>query len=428
MAGWNIHFSKYSKPHRWVFWIPKTPSGTKRLVCQCSQTKKQVSKLEQQIKEVKSLIEALDVLEERHASKGEMWHSMIRYLDVKARAKGIPIRGAFELTPFCNLDCKMCYVHLNAKQVADCGKTILSGEQWIELIDQAADAGLMYALLTGGEAMLHPEFERIYLHLLNKGMLVTVNTNGILLTQERIDFFKQHPPTLIQITLYGSNEDEYEKVTGTRAFSHVMDAIKRLKEAKLFFEVGVTPSRYMDDYGKSVLKLLDSMSVFFSMNAGLFEPRKETGRAQTNHDLSLDEYIDLYRFRAKLHGKEYVPVCQEDISAVGGNCNEEPKGFRCAGGRSSFAIKWDGTLQPCLMVTDIKNNLLDIPFADGWKKIHKAVMEYPFPAECIGCAYQQICTVCVKQHALGAPLGHANKMLCERAKRLALEGMIKIEV
>lgn len=30
----------------------------------------------------------------------------------KAFEDGIPISGTFELTPRCNFDCKMCYVHL----------------------------------------------------------------------------------------------------------------------------------------------------------------------------------------------------------------------------------------------------------------------------------------------------------------------------
>ena len=30
----------------------------------------------------------------------------------EAFAKGIPISGTFELTPRCNISCKMCYVHL----------------------------------------------------------------------------------------------------------------------------------------------------------------------------------------------------------------------------------------------------------------------------------------------------------------------------
>lgn len=372
-----------------------------------------------------NLIDALDTLEKRNAEVGEMWHSMIRYLDVKARSNGIPLSGAFELTPLCNLDCKMCYAHLSRDQMSKCGKKSLNGSQWIDLIDQAYEKGLLFALFTGGEAMLHPDFDQIYLHALNKGLLLTVNTNGLLLTEERVEFFRQHPPKMIQMSLYGADEEEYEMVTGHRAFSKVIATIERLKKAELLFEVGMTPNRHMKDHGRSVLRLLDSLGVFFSMNTGLFQAREETGRAEEKHDLSLDEYIDLFKFRAELRGKKYIPVGQEEVCSVGGNCIEGSKGFRCAGGRSSFAIGWDGTLYPCLMVSEIRRSLLNMPFSRAWKEVHQEVMEYPFPQECSGCAYCSVCTVCVKQHAYGAPTGHASKALCERAKRLALEGMIQ---
>lgn len=57
----------------------------------------------------------------------------------KTREADIPYIGNFELTPLCNLDCKMCYVHLQDPSVRH------------RIIQQAIDEGMMEALLTGGE-------------------------------------------------------------------------------------------------------------------------------------------------------------------------------------------------------------------------------------------------------------------------------------
>ena len=64
-----------------------------------------------------------------------------------------PSTGSFELTPLCNLDCKMCYVHLQDPSVKE---RMLRKEQLIPLIQGAIDDGMMVALLTGGEAMTMP--------------------------------------------------------------------------------------------------------------------------------------------------------------------------------------------------------------------------------------------------------------------------------
>ena len=89
-----------------------------------------------------SLLDLLDELEQKGATAAEKATAMERYIEYKARINGVPMRGTLELTPLCNLDCKMCYVHLNKNQLAnDCG-SILSGKQWISIIEQAIENGL----------------------------------------------------------------------------------------------------------------------------------------------------------------------------------------------------------------------------------------------------------------------------------------------
>jgi len=382
--------------------------------------------LEQQIKEYDGLNAYLDELDKQNASKGRIETQMNSYLDKMARKSGVPIRGTFELTPLCNLDCKMCYVHLSSEQMQVTNKKMLTGEQWNRIIDHAVDHGMLYALLTGGEALMHPDFDDIFLHLLNKGVLTAVNTNGSTLDDARIGFFKQHRPKAIQVSLYGDNEDNYEKVTGHRVFSKVLRTIDKLKNAGITVNVGITPNRYMVDFGAELLNLVDGLNVMYSVNAGLFRPREETGRADVSHDLTLDEYIHLYKLRAQMEGKVYKPVCQENLLPVGGSSKENPRGFRCGGGRSSFAVTWDGMMQPCLMMSDIKTSALEQPFSEAWNLVHQGALEYPFPQECLGCAYSSVCPACVKLHAEGASIGHANPAFCIRAKRLAAEGMIRL--
>lgn len=95
----------------------------------------------------------------------------------KARKTDTPISGSFELTPLCNLDCKMCYVHLTDPTVK---ARMLSGDQWIDLMGQAIDHGMINALLTGGECLTHPDFVKIYMYLIEQGVSVRLKTNGIL--------------------------------------------------------------------------------------------------------------------------------------------------------------------------------------------------------------------------------------------------------
>ena len=83
-----------------------------------------------------------------------------RYLHQKAAAAGFPVAGNFELTPRCNFNCKMCYVHLTEAQQQQRGKE-LTAEQWLSIGESACREGLVFLLLTGGEPTLRPDFMEI---------------------------------------------------------------------------------------------------------------------------------------------------------------------------------------------------------------------------------------------------------------------------
>ena len=42
--------------------------------------------------------------------------AITEYLYRKSALSGVPISGTFELTPVCNMDCKMCYVRMSRQQ------------------------------------------------------------------------------------------------------------------------------------------------------------------------------------------------------------------------------------------------------------------------------------------------------------------------
>ena len=63
--------------------------------------------------------EYIEDLRKQNGKQVQHFRTFSRYLEGKAREKGIPLSGQFELTPLCNFSCRMCYVHLEADQLAD---------------------------------------------------------------------------------------------------------------------------------------------------------------------------------------------------------------------------------------------------------------------------------------------------------------------
>lgn len=59
-----------------------------------------------------------------------------RILIAKAGESNTPISGSFELLPLCNMNCDMCYVRLDRKEMEQQGR-LRTADEWIELAEQS---------------------------------------------------------------------------------------------------------------------------------------------------------------------------------------------------------------------------------------------------------------------------------------------------
>lgn len=369
-----------------------------------------------------SLRELLAQLNSKGVSDYRRYETMRRFLNFKARDKGVPISGSFELTPLCNLDCRMCYVHLQKAQMQ--GVQLLSVEQWKQIIQQAIDAGMMYARVTGGECLTYPGFRELYLFLRERGIETVILSNGLLVDEEMTDFLKKNPPAAIQISLYGADEDAYERVTGRRCFGLVAANLRRLRDADIPLVVAVTPNAYMTD-GESIIRFLQTEKIPYAINSGIMKPREETGRDLA--DAELDTYIDMLKFRNSFRGGSLEPETDPDgLPDPNQERGNAAFGVTCGAGRSGFAIDWRGKMRPCNTFPCEGENVRDLGFAEAWKRTNHTATHYPLPTECEGCAYKGVCKHCVAEHAAGAMPGHASPAICAMGKRMVIEGLCSL--
>lgn len=374
-------------------------------------------------KQPQTLRELLRQLDEQGVTDYRRYEAVRTFLSFKARDKAIPISGSFELTPLCNLDCKMCYVHLQKEQMA--GAQLLTVEQWKDIMQQAIDGGMMYARLTGGECLTYPGFRELYTFLQSRGVETAILSNGLLMDEDMVRFLVAHPPSAVQVTLYGASEEGYERVTGRRAFQRVLENIRRLNEAQLPLSIAVTPNEFMTD-GESVIRLLHEEGFSFSINAGLMQPREETGRHLA--DAALDAYAAMMKLRMALKGRQTEPDCDpESLPDPGSENVTAEKGVRCGAGRSNFAVDWQGRMRPCNTFPCEPADVLTLGFPEAWRRTHHTALNYPLPAECEGCAYKGLCKHCVAEHAAGAPAGHASPAICAWGQRMVAEGLLKLQ-
>ncbi len=369
-------------------------------------------------------VNAFDLLDQLRKSNGKQvqgFSEVTKYIGFKAREEGIPVSGQFELTPLCNFNCKMCYVHLNQKQLS---QSVLPVNTWKDLMYQSWKAGMISATLTGGECLAYPGFDELFLYLHSLGCQVAVLTNGFLMDERRIQFFEKHKPSRIQVTLYGWNDDVYERVTGQRAFGTVSENVRQAIEAKLPVAVNITPSVFLGEDLFETIRVARELCKSVTINSCIFEPREETGRSGQRDDPETDLYIRAYQYFDKLLGKKIREIDPEKLPPCGGpNHDTSGKGLRCGGGRSGFVINWKGSLLPCNRLEMIHGDALRDGFEAAWLKVNEEANNWPRVPECEGCAYDGICNNCAANMLRFADPGKIPNGLCEKTKELVRYGV-----
>ena len=369
--------------------------------------------------------EFLEELRKRNGMQVQTYRSMSRYLDIKARNKGVPICGQFELTPLCNFSCKMCYVHLNASQLA--GQRIMSVAEWKDLMHQAWEAGMIHVTLTGGECLAYPGFDDLFLYLHDLGCDVSLLTNGYLLDDKRIEFFLKHKPAMIQVTLYGWNDDVYERVTGMRAFTTVVANTRKAVEAGLPISLSITPNRFLGEDVMETVRIGTSITKAFTVNSGVFTPREETGRSNQQDDSDAEQYVRIYKLLNELSGRETKEIDPDRLPPVGGPSHQcDGCGLRCGGGRSGFVMNWKGELTPCNRLDRIRAYPVKDGFRKAWAKVNEEANNWPRVPECEGCAYRWVCNTCAANMLQYAEPGKQPTKLCERTKYFVQNGISHI--
>lgn len=321
-----------------------------------------------------------------------------------AGQKGIPIIGAFELLPLCNLHCKMCYVRKEKSYVLQQGG-LQNGEFWLRTAGQALEEGMLYPLLTGGEPLLHPEFADIYTGICQMGMQPSINSNGTLMGEEMAEVFQRNLPRMINITLYGASEASYQNLCGDGgAFERVRKGVELLKARKIpfRFNASITPENQMDlpamiEYGKTLdvpVRVATYMFPPLRRDARMVGKNDRLSPRQAAYARVLSDYLQLppeeFLKMANRYGR-YVPP----RPLTGKEEERKPLCMTCRAGNSSVWIDWQGNVSVCGMFADSVGNLLEKPFSEIWQQTKSHALQLRFGQGCADCPNQPLCHPCM---------------------------------
>jgi Fe-coproporphyrin III synthase len=128
------------------------------------------------------------------------------------------------LTDGCNSRCVMCDIWRSPRR-----------NMSMELIEEIAGAcrelGVRWLLLSGGEAMQHPQWPKIARRFRNEGVYVMLLTNGLLLRKQVDDVLASVDEVIV--SLDGGTAETYHAIRGVDAFDLVLEGVRAVRAGGL---------------------------------------------------------------------------------------------------------------------------------------------------------------------------------------------------
>lgn len=330
---------------------------------------------------------------------------LVDFLHRKAGMTGIPLSGTFELSPICNMDCRMCYVKMTKADMDASGGRLRTVEEWVDLAKKAQEKGMLFLLLTGGEPFLWKDFRMLYTELKKLGLVITINTNGTMIDEETVEWLKKDPPSRLNITLYGASDETYERLCrNPKGYTQTTHAISLLKEAGIGVKLNcsITPYNYQDI--PAIIEYAKTNDLIVEGSAYMFPPlRRDASKVGYNDRFTPEKAAEMlaevmylqrgkewfkYHVEALEKGEEAIPHGEEECQLEAGET------IQCRAGKSSFWMTWDGRMLACGMI----NKPVAYPFEEGfekaWKKIRKETSEIRLPVACANCEKKKQCRAC----------------------------------
>jgi radical SAM protein with 4Fe4S-binding SPASM domain len=305
-----------------------------------------------------------------------------------------PLEVSIEVTRRCPLECKHCYNNLPMGDLAARNRE-LTKEEHFQLLDQLVEVGAFWLLYSGGEIFARKDFLEIYTYAKQKGFLITLFTNGILINERIADYLLEFPPFAIEITLYGRTKKTYEALTGIPgSYERCLRGIELLRDRGLPLKLKTVPTT-INTHEVFAMKRFaeEDLGIEFKFDAQI-NPRIDCSQSPLAVRLSPEDVVALDMHSPKA-AAEYRTLAERDLSKAPALAELDTVYF-CGGGMKSFAIDPYGRMSICVISQQETYDIRQGSVREGWEKFLLAVRtrKRTRPTKCVQCRIQSLCGMC----------------------------------
>ena len=182
------------------------------------------------------------------------------------------------------------------------------------------------------------------------GFMVSMNTNGTMITDDMVSWLSEMPPARMNITLYGASNETYGRLCrNPNGYTQTVQAVRMLKEAGISVKLNASMTPYNIDDLDGIYKTAEELDVYVQAAAYMYPPVRKsednvgrgdrfsaeeagTREAEIDRKRLTQEQFQMRREKIILpvgcrhcRMKDLCPVCAASVYAETGRFDEVPQ-------------------------------------------------------------------------------------------------------
>lgn len=291
-----------------------------------------------------------------------------------------PLTVNWTLSYSCNFSCRHCYSRGQTRSELPLADVL-------KVADELAACRVAFINFGGGEPLIYPHLFEVASHAAQKGLKVSMNTNGWLMDRDAAGRVKASGFRSVGVSLDGATPEVHDNFRSRLgSYQRALEALENLRDAGV--ETTVSAVIYRDNLNqyRDIVRLAADRGV----KTVYLHNFKCSGRGMENReelDLSPEEWRDFYRDALGWKDEAPAALAFDDpiLALLGRESQGAVKGSTC--GKLSLHIEPDGDATPCGFIPLNVGNVLKEGLKEIWKNspILKKMREKTPTGKCSGC-------------------------------------------
>jgi pyrroloquinoline quinone biosynthesis protein E len=167
-----------------------------------------------------------------------------------------PLALIAEITHRCPLHCVYCSNPIELAAVS----SELSTAEWIDVLRQSADLGMLHAHFTGGEPLARPDLTELIAAARTACLYTNLITSGIGLAETRLQALVEAGLDHIQLSFQDSREASANWIAGAKAHAHKIELSSMIRRHKIAFTVNLVVHRQNIDHLEEMIAFIEQLA------------------------------------------------------------------------------------------------------------------------------------------------------------------------